>query len=225
MPSRPATSSTVNGPCVRAYARHQIVERLVDRIGERGGQSGRQREAERVAQPRRVLGRRVAGAGRDHAPLRDQLGQPRFRIFRRAGARARRGRAARDRRAGHGDRRRCGRAGSARAAATRARAPRALRDRAAPGAPRHRADRAAGRGRARVRRRGAPRAARRLRTCTPRSSRTAATARTGTRAWSRPERHAPSGERMSASTSRSAGRSNTSRRHSRVVSSSIGKAG
>ena len=86
MPSRPATSSTVNGPCVRGVARHQIVERLLDRIGERGRQAGWQRDAERVAHARGILGGREAGAGRDHPPLTDQLVQPRLRIFRRAGA-------------------------------------------------------------------------------------------------------------------------------------------
>ena len=55
-------------------------------------------------------------------------------------------------------------------------------DRAARAAPRCRADHGADRDRARAPRRGARRAARRPRTCTPRSNRTAGSARTATRA-------------------------------------------
>ena len=96
---------------------------------------------------------------------------------------------------------------------------------AARAAPRSRAARAAGRGRAPAPPPGARPAACRPRTCRPRSSRTAATAPSATPAPSRPARPGPGGCGCRARTSSSAGRSNTSLTHSRVVSSRIGKVG
>ena len=95
--------------------------------------------------------------------------------------------------------------------------------RAARAAPPGRAARAAGRGRASARRRGARRAACRRRTCRPRRSRTAGCSRTASPAASRRRGPRSRGGRRRARISRSAGRSKTSDRHSRYVSTRIGK--
>ena len=67
-------------------ATDEVVERRLDRVRERGRQSGWQRDAERVAQARRVLGRRVALARTHDAMVAQQLFEPGFRIRSGAGA-------------------------------------------------------------------------------------------------------------------------------------------
>ena len=105
------------------------------------------------------------------------------------------------------------------------RASRRLRsrpDRAGRAAPPARAARAAGRGRATAPARAARRAACRPRTCTSRCSRRGGTRRTATRSASRRRRGRARASRRPCSSRFSAGRSNTSWRHSRYVSRMTG---
>ena len=211
-----------NGPWVRAKRATRSTQRVVDRVGERGGQA----EGQRAPSASRSRAASSAAATRSSPATATRIARrsaTSWSIHATTSAPS----VDADVELGHGegpevaqqvvelvgDR---GPAGRRRGAGARARGRPARRRRAARAAPRRRAARGAGRGRARARRPAARPAARRPRTCRRRSSRTAATARTATPAGCRPRRRAPCGCAGRASTSRSAGRSNTSFTHSRV---------
>ena len=107
-------------------------------------------------------------------------------------------------------------------AAAAARPRRARRRRAVRAAPLRRAARAAAPDRWRAPARGAPPAARRRRRCSWRRSRRAAPRRRATASSNRPSTVLISRRSIGGSVSTSDGMSNTSRRHSRYASSSIG---
>ena len=223
-------------PVGAGVAGHQIDQRSLDRIGERRRQPQRHGHAERVAQPAGVLAPRPrAPRRRSHARKarrsRDQLLDPGRRDVDAPSTASHRGRARR-RLSGPSRRSR-----SWTSSASRARPPSTRRcssssrsastlgvEQLAQLLGAEQVARA-GRGRAPARRPAARPAVRRPRTCRRRSTRTAATGRTARPVAVSTATSRTAAPRMSRSTSRSAGRSNTSLRHSRVASSRIGKLG
>ena len=230
-PQRAAGSVARNGPWLRANRASRPSSAPVTRTRNasgtpRGGEAptpSRYRPTSSIATQRSSPPMRIC----DRAPRRRQLAQPaRPRPPRRPRP------ARRPRRPDRSPMRRsrswrCSRLfawrSSVERTGARARGPRAPRDRAARAAPPGRAARAAGRGPAPGRRRGARPAARRPRTCTRPRSRTGATTRTARPSTVSTPWIAISRRSMPPRTSRSASRSNTSERHSRYVSTRIGK--
>ena len=218
-----------NGPCVRAIPRDEVVERRSVGPVNAAGTPERERDAERVAQPRlrprppRGVPRRPPGRAIAR-PSCEQARHRGVRVVRHAGrdlVGPERSEVAQQVVDAVGPARP---SVPRRAVAARAPPGRAPRGRGARAGPRTRAARAAGRGRARARPPAAPRAARRpsyMKTAIQRNSsdwangeaRSVSTATTPGRAASR----------IGSISSRSAGTSKWSRRHSRVVSSRIGK--
>ena len=60
----------MKGPCVRGIARDEVVERRLDGGGEHAGDAQRERDAERVAEPRRIFDRGVPIVARHANPDR-----------------------------------------------------------------------------------------------------------------------------------------------------------